>query len=790
MFCVCLRFLYEHQIKKIDSSLIPTILRGIEVIARNNGCKKIIKRDSYFYFFEHLLSSSFLTLSFLHSLSLLLKQVYNDIHESSVIVEYFSDEDASDEDAIGVLNELQNINLDFNWILAGLKASKYFKKYILLDVAKAPPLKRFTSFSFFENMNDEVSFQGDDKSSLFFRKDQNYIRVLYDFILSHPIFDSDVELMLKQEAKTYFETRCVLSFYSQNRFNTSLPKYFVDAFIIYAKLHIKIYKNKHNIKQITIYTDCIEENADVEKLRQILDTTKVSTLPEKAFEIEEIPDDLLESIYILIFSTRFIFYNETEDFFFAVTETKTFKNLMKVMYQRGIILQRDCIFSYQSVAIERIEKKLKEKKDYFASLISKYIWSKYKNAEICCDINLKKVFDLLKFQYDITLNIDIFFNLKKHCILLKSDENDTNFENIDVLKKYDTITKLKNNGRFNEAFSVTKELHSYFHNAKMLSGEYRSCALLGLSFLESNNIGEALTYFVYSLEIARKIKRVNFICESLCYLSIVYFLQKDFQNCAITLQELGNSISLFFMQEWKVFYLFIQARVFVELGEVKKASAVFKLAKDFSSLYFNYLEKTCNIWYGRALIYEGKVQRGKEILEAYEDGQALLFLLESLLLFPEVEQQDVFELKKKYDKLPSQFEVFPFFEDLAWYTTYKKSTVTRLFEAFYNYYMIMFCPKNKTSQLNEYLIKLEEIAMTSLYSKDNNASIYLYLSYIVQCKIEGKVTGKALGFLSKACNIMQKNTSLMYETNMRDKFMKQNIWNGKLFKSSIENKLI
>ena len=60
----------------------------------------------------------------------------------------------------------------------------------------------------------------------------------------------------------------------------------------------------------------------------------------------------------------------------------------------------------------------------------------------------------------------------------------------------------------------------------------------------------------------------------------------------------------------------------------------------------------------------------------------------------------------------------------------------------------------------------------------------------MQCKTDGDVTGKALGFLSKACNIMQKNTSFMYETAMRDKFMKQNIWNAKLFEAALENKLI
>ena len=102
----------------------------------------------------------------------------------------------------------------------------------------------------------------------------------------------------------------------------------------------------------------------------------------------------------------------------------------------------------------------------------------------------------------------------------------------------------------------------------------------------------------------------------------------------------------------------------------------------------------------------------------------------------------------------------------------------------------MYYSKTRKSKSSEHLEKLEEIAMTSLYSKDNNATIYLYLSYMAQCKVDGEVTGKALGVLSKACNIMQKNTSFMYETSMRDRFMKQNLWNAKLFEVASENKLI
>ncbi|MGP1438018.1 MAG: hypothetical protein ACTTKH_02980 [Treponema sp.] len=789
MFCVCLKFPYEHQIKKINSNILIAFLKNVELLAKDNGCKKIVKREFYFYFFDHAISPCFFTLRFLYSLSLSFKQFSSKIHESSVIVEHF-DDDETTENIIACLNGLQNINLNFNHILVGSNLSKHLKQYVSLSATKTSSLKICNKFSFFENMYTEDFNSELEEASVFLRKDQSYIQALYNFVLTHPVLESDVVHLSKQEAKTYFETRCVLSFYSKNRFNSSLPKYFIDAFIIYIKLHIKIYKKLYNIKYITIYTDYIKQNPEVEKLKQILREIKIIELPQKKFELEKLPDDLLELIYMIVISSKFIFSNEIAEFFFTITETKAFKDLIKIMFQYGIIIQKDCIFSYQIKVIKTIEKKIEV--DRVNSFIAHYVWMKYKNAEILCDFNLKNIFDILKFQYTQSFNIDMFFNLKKHYLLLQSDEKTEDFENIDVLKKYETIIKLKDNGKLNEAFSHTKELHTYFHNAKILSGEYRSCSLLGFLFLVNNNINDSLTYFNYSLEIAKKANNAQFICEALCYLSIVYFLQKDFKNSSISLQELSNSISTFFMQEWKIFYLFIQGRVFIELGEIKKANTAFKLAKDFASLYFAELESVFDIWYARTLIYEGKIEKGEKVLEKYIDTQAILFLLESFLLFPKEEEpkSKIEELKKRYDTQKPQFSIFPFFEDIAWYKIYKQPIVNRLFESFYNYYMLMFSSEMKKAEKESCLKKLEEIAMTSLYAKDNNASIYLYLSYIAQCKIDGEITGKALGFLSKACNIMQRNTSFMYETSMRDKFMKGNLWNAKLFEAAIENKLI
>ena len=104
--------------------------------------------------------------------------------------------------------------------------------------------------------------------------------------------------------------------------------------------------------------------------------------------------------------------------------------------------------------------------------------------------------------------------------------------------------------------------------------------------------------------------------------------------------------------------------------------------------------------------------------------------------------------------------------------------------------MIIISTNIEKLEREKYLTTLSSIAMESLYSKDNNSSIYLYLCYKGQCQIDGEPSGVALAFLSKASKVMQSATSFMYDTSMRDKFMKQNPWNAKLLKVALENKLI
>ena len=804
MFVISLSFPYEYQMKKVFPNLVSQFLERVEKLAFEHATSQIIHRDSHFYFFdEEKVSPVFFPMKFLYSLYLLIGQVSDKINEYKIIIEYFL-KDGKREEVIENLLKIQNLVFDYNKVIIGSKASRYIKNYVSYSSVNFSSLNLLDKFVFFENTDQklgDIDFKA-EIPAIFLRTAQNYLVSLYNFFSMYPLSEADIGFFSEIEKKTFFETKAVLNFFSKNRFKEKMPKYFVDAFIIYAQLQIKNFKISNSIEKIDIYVDSLDKKLglELEKLKQILGDVTICESGQTSFELDAIPDDLLEIIYLLLYASKFLLFDEFTSFFFATTKTYFYQEILSIMYKYKIITQKDIIYSYQDVALKAIEKKLKSKRSKISSTIAKFLWSKYENSEIAVDLALKKVFDILKFEYKEIFVEDIFFNEASYYsfILLTKPHDCDFFENIELLKKYKLALELEKKGDDDLALNITKELNVYFHNNAVSSGEYRSLSLLAFLHLRNNNINDALTYYIYAAEMAKKTKNSSFICESLYFLSVVYFLQRDFKNTLSSLQELSSFIAISFSQEWKIFCLFMQGRVYLELGEISKASVFFKLARDFANLYFPHLQNSCNAWYARSCIYEGKIDVGQKILSKETGRLPILFLLESYILFPtiltEKLSKGVVGLYQKYHDIITKCEYnmhdFSCVEDICWYKTYKKSCIEVLFDNFFSYYIIMFNHEVAKEEKERYLSKLSNVAMESLYARDTNASLYLYLCYEAQCKMDRDCTGTALGFLSKACKVMQSASSFMYETSIRDKFMKKNVWNAKLFKVASENKLI
>ncbi len=798
MFAVCLNFPYEHQINRIYPGFLSKFLEKLKLLAKESGCEKYLYKESYIYFFDtEKIASVFFASRFLLLVLQEIEKVSDSIHEYRIIVEEFPS-DYKDSLIAELLLQLQNGLLSYNQCIIGSRANRYFKKYFYLSKSKNSAVNVFSGSGFLKSIDikKKIAYKS-EIPTVFMRVGQSYLVALYNFFLMYPLCDEAINAFPDCK-KTYFETRPVITYFSKNRFNTEWENYFIDAFHIYAKIHIKRCKAVHKVSNLEI---CVEnENekhtSEIKKIQQIIGEHRLFILEKPNFGIDEIPNDLLELIYILLHCIKFVFFNEIENFFFYLTKSHSYEEVLEIMCRYGIVLKKYGIYSYNSDILALIGKKLKTKKSKLDAYIARFLFALYESASLDACISLQNVFDMLKVEYSESFIIDVFFNLKKYDPLFPLNSvSENSVSGIALLEKYNTAYNLQNEGNFVDAFSIAKELSQSFHKYS-LSGEYKNLFLLAFLYLKNNNINDSLTYYAYALEIAKTTKNSFFLCEALFFLGVVYFLKKDFQNAFMVLQELGKCISLSFRQEWKVLYLFMQGRIYIELGQANLAETFFKLAKDFANLYFPEFKTFCATWYARACIYGGKVESGRTLLKEISSSESLLFLLEVSILFPSADYSDeeVFDLKKKYDVQAKQesdnMNGFSFIENVAWINIYKMPYMDRMFSQFYSYYIVALSKKESRKTREENLEKLSNLALEGLYAKDGTSSLWLYLCYEAHLKFDGEKSGMALGFLSKACRVMQQSSMLMYEADMRDKFMKQNIWNAKLFKIASENKLI
>ena len=472
----------------------------------------------------------------------------------------------------------------------------------------------------------------------------------------------------------------------------------------------------------------------------------------------------------------------------------------------GIILVENNIYAVSYGLLEIIERRINFSKNMIDSNITEYLWSKYKNGILNANSEAEKIFDSLNFKCKPDFSLaSIFHNYSDSSIEgldLKKYKNEIFY---DALKYYQNSIIANTDDNTSKSYAYLKTTIGFFQENKLESGEYRAFSLLAFFNLTENKISDAITYFSYALDNAEHSHDTSFICDALFNISIVYFLQNNLKQSMSFLDRLASAIDEYFEQDWKIPYLFIKGRIYLQIGEFNKAAESFKTASDFAELYFEKLEPLCKSWYARSLIYMGQIKNGQELLMKYIDytDDAFLFLLESFLLYPILKNDfekmdlDISSIYTEYNNpglrefqnLTSGFSIA---EDLVWSNIYNMSIGKKIFDAFYTYYncKINFSQMYDVNICKSFLSDLETLAVESLYQNDPYSSLYLYLCYDLSVKLYGESSSQTIAYLSKAFKAMQKNVLAIGENDIRDKYMQNNLWNSKLFKVAKNQKLI
>lgn len=809
MFSVFFEILYERQLRKIDLNLLTSFIDLVKEEALSNGGEFFqLQNGFYFLFKKESAAYAFSTARFLYKLNKILLAYKNKIYEVRCITDYYEEEKS--------IEELQQLFLSYKKKLipatglfslteASIKLEKYID-FILMD----SDIFLFDKFKFFENIN-YLDDKNDKKASIILHRNTNYFWALYNFMSANPLNETIIEKMSAKDKKTFLLTKNVYDYLKKYRFAKEMPNYFVDAFLDNAGIYLENYiKTQTDDNKIKVLIDNVDDKKNLEEAEKLYAANKninIQALDASLPAIYNIPDDLLQLVYIILTSSKYFFYDEIEDFLLSLKKSKAFfDDIYSWMYSAGIIIVKNNIYAVPYGLSEIIERRISNAKNALDSYIAEFLWIKYKKGVLSANNESEKIFDLLNFNCNYDFKVSVIFHNYPDALIenldLKKYKNDFFY---DALKYYQSAISANIEGGASKSYALIKTAIGYFQEIKLEAGEYRAFSLLAFFNLSENKISDALTYFSYALDNAERSHDSSFICESLFNISIVYFLQNNLKQSMFFLNRLADELNNYFEQEWKIPYLFMKGRIYLQIGEFNKASSYFNSASEFASLYFEKLEPLCRVWYARSLIYMGEIKNSKDILLKYieDTDDAVLFLLESFLLYPNLNNDfekmnfDASFLYEDYinynlSEFTNLKSGFSFAEDLIWSNIYNMSIGKKLFNAFYTYYnfKINFSKIYDKTKSSALLSELETSGIESLYQNDPYSSLYMYLCYEVSVVIYGENSSQTIAYLSKAFKSMQKNVLSIGENDVRDKYMQDNLWNSRLFEAAKNQKLI
>lgn len=195
-------------------------------------------------------------------------------------------------------------------------------------------------------------------------------------------------------------------------------------------------------------------------------------------------------------------------------------------------------------------------------------------------------------------------------------------------------------GRNKDALDRAKRALISFQRKSDVLGEAQANRALGLCFLKSEQIYDAMDYFSNAFSIAEGIPD-DFECAlDSYYEALAYFLHGNYSRCARLADRCQELARKGFRPDWEIQALFLQARVEFEFGRFDKALEFLGSAMAVDRLRApSGCADRLRIWSGRCLTRIFEHSHAAAVLEAYpDDAEALAFLAENLIEIDEPEK--------------------------------------------------------------------------------------------------------------------------------------------------------
>ncbi len=820
---------YERQLRRLYSSVMDLVFDKINTLIKKNGGVTFYEQQvTVVCFDENIIAYIFSAVRFLIGLQKILNSKKDIIKEYRVLID-ISNKGISNDELFEAFNSLKKQWIPDDGFFLTEQAVNKFKKYLSYEKLNKENLYRVVDFSITTEVQTENK-TCQPTSFIVVHKGDSFISVLYNFILQNPIEEELLNILTEVEKEDFLTLKAVNIFLKKHRFEKTQPRYFTDAFFRFVSIYFKLYTQKNKLP--VVYSASLTDtkvNTEIEKILSIIPEAQVKELPKNIVLVSEMPEDLLQVIFLFMLASRYVFVDEIDVLLEVIGKDNSFlEDVYQWLYENELIFEKRNIFTRSAYLLDILETTIGENTKSLKRLLGNFILKKYKTGEIYPSQSIINILEYLYITVDDELILSIFLSRNSSQSIANYNLNEfASGPFFNALQNFQKAINTENTEIRAVALPAVKKAITTFQEKKLEVGEYRAMLLLGFLNLQDSRIPDAISYFSYSLEIANQMRNSDLICEAFFHIGITYFLQNDLKMALSFLDKMSDAIENNFEQEWKVKCLFMKGRIFCEIGEYKKAEELFLSATEFSKQYFPELNSICETWYARALLNLGQVVAAQKLLEANlnKNFDASIFFVESLLfnlivndestkLLPEnmevapAVENIVQTIIKKIDadkdkqnelnqKMPDCFKSgYSLAEDLIWYKLYNCPVKEKVFLAFYIYYKfkVVLSTVNKNLSSNaeakSLLQDLSKIANEALSFKDPQAHVYLYLCYDTSSKLNGESSAETTGYLSKAFKALQYRLMYISENDIRDKFMKSNSWNSRLFTVAQKHKLV
>lgn len=794
MLCVYFEIPYERQLIRIAPLEIQTVLNNITGMAEANGAVSFkMPCASVYQFSMDSVAPVFSVNLFLRFLAEELRIRKERIIHYHVIIDR-CEEGVAEDIIADHFTAYQSRLIPSRGFFASAEAELLLNPYINFEYAEKYSLYYCANFFVPKEKPTETA---EAAYKIYLSDTVTWLHALYHFMLLYPLDEETVTADLLPEERTLYENgKQAISYFRKNRFRSSYPGYFTDAFLWYVRLYFRVFSKVQPDRGITvIYSQDHQDAAN--HILELIPSATLERREEQHTGIKNLSADFMQLAYLIILAAQFIFEDEIPAFFALFHKSPDFiVSLYEWLYAANIIEEKNDIYAVTPYTVETVSRQMGNKKEDTRQFITAFLWEKYQQGMLAPDENLKRIFDTFQFQLEGNFLFHYLFHKYSDAEIANLDirpyKNSAFFP---ALEHYQKALQTAVEKHTPEAVYAVKNAVNAVQNHHFPAGEYRALSYIAQLHLSQNKIEDAITYFEYALDSAELLHDGGFICEALLHLGISAFVQNNLSAAGAYLERLAQSAAKHFEQDRKIPCLFMQGRVALQLGDYNKAEQLFQAAEDAAAVHFQHWIPLCRIWYARTLALKRQHLKAQQILtqRLQDSPDALLFLIESYLFAPMLQSDLLKLLPETYSAEPvSELyrSGFTMAEELVWGNLYQKPAEAVYYTVLSSYYRLKIALQRGDNSVQQYLDILEDTAREALRCKDMHAPIYGYLCYDAFILSKGPSSDTANGYLSRSFRALQKCMENMTENTIRDKFIFRNVWNTTLYAAAQKNKLI